>query len=133
MKKAFKKRFDFASTNPERYLIFLKEHFTKTKPRFKSVLSKTRVDTVDGVMFAVDIVDDIENPNLDTIAECVVNGETIFLWNDHCWAVAVDKDEKEIISCRYFGEFILTGDANNKIVMEKTTVLLFQIGLDPVE
>jgi len=133
MKKAFRKRYDFTPHNPEKYLIFLKEHFTKTKPHFLSVVAKQRVQTTDGEMYAVDVADDIENPTFETIAECVINGEHIFLWNDHCWGVAVDKDGKEVRSRNWFDGFIMTKAARNKLAGEKRTVLLFKIGIDPVE
>lgn len=126
---AFRKRHDFAQTNPERYLIFLKEHFTKTTPTFYSVSSKKKVDTKDGIMYAVDLVEDIENPSYDAIAKCIINGESVFLWNDHCWGVAVDKNGNEI--ARSIVE--LPGFNTQKKSRNKHTALLFQIGLDPVE
>jgi|2_EtaG_2_1085320.scaffolds.fasta_scaffold00326_29 hypothetical protein len=142
MKKAFRKRYDFTTSDPEKYLIFLKKYFTKTKPSFYSVLSSQRVNTPDGVMYAVDLAEDIENPDYDTIAECFINGAPIYLWQDHCWGVAVDKNGEEISRCiismpvdwelcgklEGFDKFSKKSKPSNK-----RTALLFQIGTDPVE
>lgn len=136
MKNAFKKVHDFAQRNPERYLMFLKRHFIRTEPTFRSVVDKRRVDTSDGEMYAVTIADDIDNPDYDAIAECVINGETIYLWNDHCWAVAVDKDGKEIKSRQdpWYSSFTMKPEARKRMIESaRVTVLLFRIGIDPVE
>jgi hypothetical protein len=134
MKKAFRKTYDFAPQNPERYLIFLKEYFTRTSPTFYSVICQEQVDTIDGIMFALELAKDIENPDYDTIAECIINGETIYLWQDHCWGVGVDKNGEEVRSAfqsrrrRDWAKAITC-----KPVSSKQTILLFQIGIDPVE
>jgi hypothetical protein len=79
------------------------------------------------LMFAEDCVDDIENPEYDTIAECTINGEQIYLWQDHCWGIAVDKNGKEILKRTMPITF------NLKVAIETTSMLLFQIGIAPVE
>jgi hypothetical protein len=135
---AFRKCHDFAQTNPERYLIFLKEHFTKTTPIFYSIVSKKKIDTLDGIMYAVELIEDIENPSYDAIAKCIINAESVFLWNDHCWGVAVDKAGKQIARKHVAAGDITTTPRGfefntQKKSRNKHVFLLFQIGLDPVE
>ena len=51
----------------------------------------------------------------------------IYLWQDHCWGIAVDKNGKEILKRTMPITF------NLKVAIETTSMLLFQIGIAPVE
>ncbi len=95
VKQAFKKRYVYS--NPEKYRLFLKKRFTQLEPRWYSIAYYQEVETSDGPMFAVKIVQgEIENPHLEPIAEVWINDEYVYLWRDHCWTIAVDKDNKPI-------------------------------------
>jgi hypothetical protein len=96
VKQAYKKKYDFS--NSEKYRLFLKKHLTKLTPRYYSVASCRQIHTVDGPMYALRIVTgEIENHNLEVIAEAWINDEYIYLWRDHCWAIAVDKNSQRIL------------------------------------
>jgi hypothetical protein len=95
-KHVYKKTYGF--DNPEKYRVFLKRHLIKLSPRYYSVASWRRVETVDGPMYALKIImDAVDNPNLEVIAEAWINDEYIYLWRDHCWAIAVDKDNRSVL------------------------------------
>lgn len=93
--KAFRK--DFPYQNPERYRLFLKKQFVTREPRYYSVAYYRKVETPDGPMYAMGIVQGLENPELEPIAECWINNEYVYLWRGHCWTVAVDKDNARIL------------------------------------
>lgn len=95
VKQAFKKKYLYS--NQEKYRLFLKRKFTTLTPNWYSVSSYTEVLTVDGPMFAVEIIqNEIENPSYEPIAEVWINDEYVYLWREHCWTVAVDKNNKPI-------------------------------------
>lgn len=128
VKNAFKRRHEFALRDPEKYRIFLKKHFTSTRPKFWSIIEKCRVRTRDGIMYALTLSEDIENPNHDTIAECVVNGEMVYLWNDQCWGMAVDHKDKPV------SRTIMPLPFNpHQTSCKRKSVLLYRIGTEPVE
>lgn len=93
--KAFKARLTFGET--DRYYIFLKEHLLELNPKYYVVAKKQKVMTEDGIMYAIRIVQDIEIPDLEVIAECRINSMFIYLWRDNCWAIATDKYQRPII------------------------------------
>jgi hypothetical protein len=126
LKTALKKRHDFALGDPEKYMIFLKRHFTSTTPKFWSVIEQCQVLTRDGMMYALALSEDIENPNYDTIAECVINGDEIYLWNDRCWGVAEDEG-------RPLSSLTVAVPTHKEMTHNRKTVLLYRIGTEPVE
>jgi len=122
---ARKQEFVF-SHDPESYEIFLKKHFTRYKPTYYSVVSKETVDTEDGEMYRLEIVKTIEDPSYEIIAECRINNQMVYLWNDHCWTLAT---------------------ANGKLLISKTVsiphvgskkplsakIVIYRVGIDKVE
>lgn len=96
--KAFRKSFRFLKPeDSDRYLLFIKEHFTSVSPKFYSIIAKTKVETSDGIMYAIRFAEDLSNPNYEPIAECLINGLSVYLWREHCWVIADDKHGKDII------------------------------------
>jgi hypothetical protein len=135
MKQAFKKKYDFGDAN--KYRLFLKRHLTKVVPRFYGVAACRAVDTTDGPMYALQIVLDIENPNFEPIAEAWINDEFIYLWRDHCWAVAVDKQGCKIVKEDYcsgdpFANMVIN-DINTIPVPCNKVLLVHRVGLSEVE
>jgi len=136
--KAYKKSFDYlGEVENERYLAFLKRHFVQSEPNFYSVVSKTKVDTPDGVMYAVRINTELNDPNYEPIAECWINGYFFYLWRDLCWAIANDKNNKDIINFPNGKKFnpILKDNLNaiNRLRQPcNKTLILHTIGKDPV-
>jgi hypothetical protein len=100
VKLAYKKKYDFG--DHEKYRLFLKEHLLKLSPRYYGVCACRRIDTSDGLMYAIKIVQDLENPHFEPIVEAWINDEFVYLWRDHCWAIAVDKNGKRIIKSALF-------------------------------
>lgn len=95
VKQAFKKR--YLHSNPEKYRLFLKRVFTTLPPRWYSVAYFREIETTDGPMYAAKLVQNqIDNPALDPIAEVWINNEYVYLWNDQCYTIAVDKNNRPI-------------------------------------
>jgi len=138
---AYKKRFDFALGNHDKYLLFLKKHFTETTPTFYIIIAKKRIKTTDGIMWMVSLAKDIENPEYDVIAECKINGENIYLWDNHCWGIALRKNgdpartpviEPNQRETRLRNQFDKIYKINQRSMICKT-LLLFRIGTQEVE
>jgi len=135
MKHAHRRSYDFK--NPEKYRLFLKKQFTTLKPHFYSVAYYRRVETTDGPMYAVKIVPEgIENPELEPIAEVWINGEFVYLWNDHCWAIATNDKNRPI--CEYsngaysLDPYEFSGVDGPPLPCHKV-MLIYRIGTDPVD
>jgi hypothetical protein len=95
-----KKQYGFTK-DPDRYRTFLASHLLELEPKFFGVKGKRKIDTPDGTMFIVHLIEETADPNLDIIAECFINNEDVYLWNDRCWTKAVDKNGKPITrNCR---------------------------------
>ncbi len=128
IKQAYKKKYDYG--NSEKYRIFLKQNLLKLQPRYYSVSGCKRIDTTDGIMYAVSIIQDIENPALEPIIEAFINDEYIYLWRDHCWAIAVDKEGSRIVT-----QSDCDPDILNIAIPEKAydkIMVIHRIGLDTV-
>jgi hypothetical protein len=98
MKKAYKQQYSFAiGEDAEKYEIFLKQQILQLNPNFYGVANKKKVHTTDGLMFAVDLTTVIEDPTLESVAECWINNQLIYLWRDRCWTIAVGKDKKQLL------------------------------------
>ncbi len=126
--KAFRK--DFPYQNPERYRLFLKKQFVTREPRYYSVAYYRKVETPDGPMYAMKIVQGLENPDLEPIAECWINNEYVYLWRGHCWTIAVDKANNRILNLhREEGlyEASLLPSACDK------TIIVHKVGTDAIE
>lgn len=145
MKKAYRQQYSFASgSDAEKYEIFLKQQILRLKPNFYGVAHKKKIQTQDGPMFAVHLSTAIEDPNLETIAECWINNQIIFLWRDRCWAIAAGIDGKQllhrIVKKPITQEFLANAaaatntdfDTINKIKWQDKTVVLYPIGTDPI-
>lgn len=133
MKKAFKKKFDYAS--PEKYRLFLKKQLLNLAPRYYSVVSEHEIETTDGTMVAVRIVyDQIENPNYELIAEVWINDEYIYLWRDQCWTIAVDKDNQRICQMQSTSTKMMHGSSKFTVAPEPChkTMVIHQIGHEPI-
>ncbi len=146
MKQAFKKKYDYASD--EKYRIFLKKKFTTLTPRYYSVVAAEEVDTCEGPMVAMKIVtDEIENPNYEPIAEVWINDEYVYLWREHCWTIAVNKNNERIYQMQDRWHDLMTKgrqvfSAQTIINPDKFTIapspcnkviLIHKIGHEPVE
>jgi len=140
-KKAYRKTYRFLSkTRAEKYSLFLKKNLLDLDPKYYVVVNRKRVDTIDGVMYALRITTDIECPGFEPIAECWINGSHIYLWRDKCWGIAVDRNGKEIMRyCDVDSSQIRQRlQAENSPEMQRKlyynkTILLFPIGVDKVE
>jgi hypothetical protein len=95
MVKAFHKKFEFGSS--ERYRLFLKKHLLKLNPRYYSIAYYRRVGTTSGEMFALKIVQELQNPGLEPIAECWINDQYVYVWRDQCWMVATDERGRQVL------------------------------------
>lgn len=100
MYKAFRRKFEFTQ-NVATYEEFLKNHITEANPIYRSIDKYKDIITVDGPMCAVHIVDDINDPNLEIIVECILNGQFLYLWRDQCWMVAVNEYGQDVHSRIY--------------------------------
>ena len=88
---AYRRMFDFLNVfNGEQYLLFLRKHLLDGNPNYYAIISKKKIDTSDGVMYALRIGLDITDPNFEPIAECWINGQLLYLWRNYCWTIAVD-------------------------------------------
>ena len=102
MKKIYKKQYNFG--DPVKYRIFLKAQILKLNPRLYSVVCSRSIDTTSGPMCALKLITDIANPNLEPIAECWINDQFIYLWREHCWAIAVTSNGQEVFTYTSFDE-----------------------------
>ncbi len=141
-KLAYKRQYDFGHT--ERYRIFIKNNLLTLNPAYYSIVAAKKVLTVDGEMYGVKIVREIQNPNLEMIAECYINGEYVYLWNDYCWAVAVNKDKHSIAKvivddkedmCTFgsLGNAHWSATFNRPTGVGTKVLLLYRIGTSKVE
>lgn len=127
-KKAFKQRLGFlTASREEKYLLFLKQQILGLEPKFYVVVHKRRVLTPDGEMFVVRITTDIEHPGFEPVAEGWINGRFIYLWRDHCWSIAVDDNNKQIIR---YDDPVNADDIHSSYCNK--TLLLFKIGIDEI-
>lgn len=89
MKQAYKKKYDYQ--HPERYRRFLKQHLLVLTPIYYAVVAQRQLDTPDGMMWALSLKHhSIDDPTLELAAECWLNGEYIYLWQNWCWGIAVN-------------------------------------------
>lgn len=89
--RANRRMFDYLGlVSSPSYLRFLQKHLLDGSPNFYCVLSKKKVDTQDGTMYAVRLGLDINDPSYEPIAECWINGQLLYLWRDYCWAIAIN-------------------------------------------
>lgn len=133
-KKAFKKNYGFLSDQrAEKYSLFLKENLLKLKPKYYVVVSRKRILTPDGVMYVLCITTDIEFPNYEPIAECWINGSDIYLWRDRCWGIAVDEKGSEIKRYTNKPGFNIASPTQAQTNLTNKTIVVFPIGVDPVE
>lgn len=116
MKQAFKKDLPYA--NPDKYRLFLKQKFTTLTPQFYGVVAVQRIETADGPMYAIKIDPDaISDPTKDSIAEVWINDEYVYLWRDHCWMVAVDKNNAPLSQRLTLNEFTAVPRSCNKVLV----------------
>lgn len=71
------------------YKQFLKSNIAKFKPTYYSITKSKAINTIDGMMYVLDLSDNIENPDCGVIAECKINNEYIYWWGESCWFLAV--------------------------------------------
>jgi hypothetical protein len=140
--KAYRKHFSFALADQDKYLLFLKNHFQKTEPRFYSVVAKKQVQGMDCKVWMLTLDKDIENPNHEVIAECTINSEKIYLWRDHCWGIAVNKEGKPLYYAEQLAmtpQFPAGSSSQQKHMMRfdncigRHTIIVFRIGNQIVE
>lgn len=144
--KAYKKHFSFALADQDKYLLFLKKYFKETEPCFYSVVAKKQVQGMDCKVWVLTLDDDIENPDHEVIAECVINNENIYLWRDCCWSIAVDKNGKSLyytspqhFTTSYLSPHITCIPSESSDLMRfdhcvgRHTIVIFQIGNQIVE
>lgn len=139
MKKAYRKKYQFGDS--ERYRIFLKKNLLRLNPRYYSIAALTSLQTPDGPMYAIQIVAEIADPNMEPIAECWINDQYIYLWREHCWTIAVDDRGNEILKEDFphhsgsFGGTVQVGKAKLDIAPPacNKTMIIHQIGNEPLE
>jgi len=129
--KAFKN--DYSFINPNKYRLFLKSNLLRLNPNYYSVTQAKSIQTTTGPMYAVRIVLEITNPDLEPIAECWINNEHIYLWRDQCWAIAVDKDKKLI--CIYDDMVIVAAAGPINVIPPpcNKTMVIHPIGEMPIK
>lgn len=99
--KAYKRKFDYLDkTQSKEYLSFLKRHFVGGNANFYSVAKQTKLNTPDGIMYALNLVTELNNPDLEPIAESWINGRILYLWRDQCWVIAKNKFGRDIMKLR---------------------------------
>ena len=137
---AYKARYSFADTpaKAEKYRAFLMEHILELSPKYYGVTDKVKVLTPEGVMYAVKLVKELDNPEYEIIAECWVNSVHIYLWRDKCWMQAVDKERRPIVNSeweetnlfnRSFGILGHTGvPLGNDETWVSKTMIIFSLG-----
>lgn len=134
--KAYKQKFGFLTDSmSEKYLIFLKQQILKLEPKFYAVIHNREITTPDGKMHALHITTDIEHPGFESIAEGWINNQFIYLWRNHCWGIAVNKSDKQMIqydnrsinpiTIKGFGLELRSSYLNKAI-------LIFKIGIDEI-
>ena len=124
---AHKTRYSFADTpeKAERYRVFLKEHILELSPKYYGITDKQKVLTPDGVMYAVKLVPELDDPAYEIIAECWVNNVHIYLWRDRCWMAAVDKNKRLIVDAKWSQAGTLFHLDEQPL---SKTMIIFQIG-----
>lgn len=129
--KAYRKTLDFLPQQQiEKYLLFLKKHALDVSPQYYVVVESRPVMTTDGPMYAVRISTDIEDPEFEPIAESWINNQIIYVWQDQCWGIAVNKDGKQML--KYEVEPPQPISFINKAPYSAKTALIFQIGQDKI-
>lgn len=94
---AYRQQYSFCEGgNARKYAAFVRGFIFKNKPEFYGVVSKKAIDTIDGPMWAIKISSNVEHPDYDPIAKCVINNIPIFLWNDKCWIIAQSQHKRQI-------------------------------------
>ena len=127
--KAYKQKFGFLTDiMSEKYLIFLKRQILKLEPKFYAVVHHREIITPDGKMYALYITKDIEHPRFESIAEGWINHQFIYFWRNHCWGIAVNRSDKQMIQYdnRQTIPIEFRPDYLNK------TILIFKIGIDEI-
>lgn len=71
-----------------KYIHFLSQFVLHQKPTLFSVTQRKRIDTLDGPMYILHLVDDVANPEFEIIAEVILNGNFIYYWRNSYWTVA---------------------------------------------
>ncbi len=138
--KAYRKKLLY---NADKYRVFLKNRFLNLKPTYYVVSANTEVDTPDGPMCAITITADIENPEQEPIAEIFINSEFVYLWQNHCWVVAVDKKDRPISTAHIktreqlhstFGQGpVAAKPFTNTIPPCNKTLVIYKIGTQEIE
>jgi len=59
----------------------------KNNPPIYAVSNKTEINTPDGPMLSVKVCNDIANPNLEPIAEIVINNNVYYILDEYLYAV----------------------------------------------
>jgi hypothetical protein len=80
-------------SNPERYRFFLKRFILDNPPKYYSAEVIETVETLDGPMFKLTLINDLTDPNLEPVGEVKMNGEYWYLWRNCFWAVAEYTDK----------------------------------------
>jgi hypothetical protein len=91
-----KRQYNF-TVNPDKYQKFLADHLLELNPTFYGVKAKQSIDTIDGEMRIVHLIDETADPSIEVIAECFINGQNVYLWNDQCWLNAVTNNGDPIV------------------------------------
>lgn len=143
MKKAYRQQYSFANgENAEKYEIFLKKQLLKLSPNFYGLTHRKKIKTTDGFMLAIRLTTAIEDPTLETVAECWINNQLIYLWRDRCWTIAIDQNKKLLYRLDYMKDgnigTILANHMLQDNLMESwrqwtnKSVLIYPVGTDPV-
>ena len=122
---AFKAQLPFCE-DTDRYYVFLKQQLLKSEPTLYVVSQRKRINTQDGIMYTLRIVQDIEIPDLEPIAECWINSVLIYLWRDHCWTIAVNRHGQPIIKNDKGPHALMISTPQNK------TIIIHKIGTSQV-
>lgn len=133
---AYHKKFDWLSSDARsrKYLHFLKSHFEEGKPHFYSVASSEPITTPHGDMYAIKIIEDLENPELEPIAECWLNGYYFYLWRASIWTIATDKTGKAVLR-NYFttSQWSEVNDCSHPATRGKKVLIIYKLGDQDVE
>jgi hypothetical protein len=83
-------------------------------------------------MYAIKIIEDLENPELEPIAECWLNNYYFYLWRNECWTIAADKTGKAILqNCG--PKWSEVNDAQHPATRCKKVLVIYKLGDHDVE
>ena len=68
------------------YHTFIARHIYGSSPDFYALAS---VNQIDSEMYKLSLTNDIENGNLESVVECMVNNRKYYVWRDSLWALAI--------------------------------------------